>query len=318
MVQRRLGWGSVVTATVWLGLAPAAALADSFVESTAYAESTEYGEDPGDETDQDQTSSSGATAIARTFLCRGPGLCAFDPQNLPDGGRGIANTEVGVNRASALAVSGFDENATNNVVDYSRASSHWVDEWNMLVLPGSVGQAVSIEFTLDGAWGNFGTAVFDAVISDSTKPTPPVNPDDPQEPVVPGGPVAFLNVDSTRDTIFLLDANAQLPFIPFEDGGQADGEIDETFVLSFVPVAGRTYYLGARLAVTAGADGQGDSFADFDGTARLTRVLVPEGVSFTAASGVPYVVVVVPEPGTALLLALGAAALGFAARRRPH
>jgi hypothetical protein len=40
------------------------------------------------------------------------------------------------------------------------------------------------------------------------------------------------------------------PFsIPIEDGGGPDGDVDLTLTLSFGPVPGRTYFVGARLLV---------------------------------------------------------------------
>jgi len=315
MLLRALILGTAAMAVIGLGLGPGVASAASLVRSEAYATSDEEGEDPGTELDEDETSTPGAAAQANTFRCPGTATCAFDPQNPAIGARAFATTDFGINRATARAAGGYDASAENNVSDSADAASLWISEWTLLVLPGGVGKPVSLQFELDGAWDR-GGATFDAMIADSTQ-VPPYDPDDLSDPVIKNAEaVASLSVDTTEDTMFLF-SGAQNPIIPFPEGGQEAGQVDRTFVLSFVPVSGRMYLVGARLRVGAGDPG-GDSFADFGGTAELTRVILPEGVSFTSDVDVAWPVEVVPEPGTAVLLALGTAALGFAGRRRPH
>jgi hypothetical protein len=83
-------------------------------------------------------------------------------------------------------------------------------------------------------------------------------------------------------------------------------------ILSFVPEDGVTYTVAALLQVESPGQ-EGDQSASFDSTAQLTRVFVPGGTSFASAAGASYDVVV-PEPGAALLLAIGAGALALVRR----
>jgi hypothetical protein len=86
--------------------------------------------------------------------------------------------------------------------------------------------------------------------------------------------------------------------------------IDDVLVLqAIVP-----YGVPFRLVVVLEANAWTGGSASFAESARLARILVPDGASLAAASGVDYALV--PEPGTLLLLASALAAL--ATRRGPR
>ena len=99
-----------------------------------------------------------------------------------------------------------------------------------------------------------------------------------------------------------------------DDGGQPDGNVSTTLSLRFVPTDGRMYLIGGRVLLFAGSD-EGDSVADFGSTATVTRVRVPDGVSFVSASGTNWNVEVVPEPGPVSLAGASLATLALLKRR---
>jgi hypothetical protein len=298
-------WCALVLVLVW---SPGGADAVPIVESTAFAFSDESGEDPGSETDEDETTTPGAPAAAHALRCLGGGICVVDPTAMNSaGGHARARTEFGENHARAYGSSGPDPNNENDVVSGGGASSLWIDEWTFL---GLAGQSVSIELHVEGTWQNFGRALFQAAVADSTQP----------QFVDPDAPPLFLDLDYDIvsgvgfDSIepFALDGVA--PFFVPVPGDPEGGSVDLTLTLRFVPVPGRMYRIGARLATET--DGEADDEgANFESTASVTRVVVPAGLSFTSAAGASWNVVV-PEPTTGALLGLaGAAALGLVRRR---
>ena len=307
-----VGWWVVCVLGV-VGLAPGDAFALPTIDSSATAVADEYGDDPGIDEDTDQTSSAGATADAYAYRCPGDVNCVLQPDAIPvPGARGRASTDFGSNSAWAVARSGYDLNAQNDVLDYADASSLWTDEWTFSVAPTAVGSPVSVEIALDGSWHAEGLAHFGALIADSTLPTPPPGEGEPP-PLVEGQPVTFVGFDTTASAAF--DGIPPF-FVPVPDGGLPDGDASLTLTLRFVPEPDRMYGIGARLFTVGGETGLDDSEADFGSTATVTRVLVPEGVSFTAASGASWNVVThpVPEPSVALLCGAALATLTWVRR----
>jgi hypothetical protein len=302
---------------VWLvfvaiGLAAAPASALPLIDSRAEAYSDESGEDPGGESDYEQATAAGASAVAETFRCVGSGSCALPPFGWPPyGARADATTNFGRNRARARGANGYDPNNENDVVDSAAASSLWTDDWTFSVPLSAVGDPVSLEFALDGSWQNDGFARFEAGVFDTTMPVTP-NPDDP-DPFLPGGYqiVAGLMFDSTAESVFTFPFSG---FIPVEDGGEPDGSVDLLIRIDFVPVPGRTYMVAARLVVE-GYSGEAHTGAEFGSTAELVRVVVPSGVSFESAAGASWNVEA-PEPGLAMLAGAGLLAAIGARRLR--
>jgi hypothetical protein len=298
---------ALVLAMAW-GV-PGGAGAVPIIESTAFAFSDESGEDPGSETDEEETSTPGAPAAAHALRCLGGGICAVDPTVLDSaGGHARARTEFGENHARAYGSSGPDPNSENDVVSGGSASSLWIDEWTF---SGLAGQSVSIELHVEGSWQNFGRAFFEAAVADSTQPAVH-NPDDP---------IPFLDLD--HDILARVSFDSAAPFaldgvppffVPVPGGGNPEGgSADLTLTLRFVPVPGRLYRIGARLVTET--DGEADDEgANFESTASVTRVVLPAGLSFTSAAGASWNTVV-PEPGSAALLALAGAVFARSRRR---
>ena len=135
--------------------------------------------------------------------------------------------------------------------------------------------------------------------------SPFVDPDDPNPFFeLDGGIVSAVAYESGAP--FATSSVAPF-FIPVPYGGEPDGDVDLTLTLRFVPVPGRTYLVGARLA--AGTSGEQDAeSADFESTARVVQVVVAPGVSFTSSANASWNVVV-PEPPASALVGLGAGAL---------
>lgn len=298
-------WSTLVLASCWLVALPAAA--EPFAESQADAEASESGIDPGFDTDSDSSSTPGGSSLATAYRCPGDQTCTFLPGEEPLGGRGYAETDYGSNRASSRAAEGYGA-GDDSVANSASASSFWADEWTFDVASPAAGQAVSIDIHLDGFWTNFGFAEYGAGIGQRIVPAPEPNPEDPPPFLLPD-----------------VELLAGLTFTTTHwNGGPGDGEgdpagsVDEVFTFSFVPEAGETYVMQARLdARSVGRPTGGETQAGFDSTAALVRVVVPEGISFVSAAGADYTVQV-PEPAAALLLLAGGALLaarrGFARR----
>jgi hypothetical protein len=276
------------------------------VQSIAIATADETGEDPGTDEDVEESAVPGETVESYAIRCPGSSPCAIDPTNQGQGARASASTDFGVNRARAYAAEDVDVNLDNDVYETASASSFWVDEWVFSAV--SITGPVTIEFGIEGAWSNGGGATFYAAVADSTLP-PIVNPDDP-EPFLNG---QLVGLPAQLDTSGIALTGVPPFFVPFEDAGEPDGTVDVTLALRFTPVPGRTYLVGARLA--AGTIPElSFSEADFDSTARVTRVVVPAGVTFSSAG--TYDVVPVPEPGTLSLVAAAVGGLAAARGRR--
>ncbi len=64
------------------------------------------------------------------------------------------------------------------------------------------------------------------------------------------------------------------------------------------------------------ADGSGPTTLDFSNSAHLVGIVLPEGASFSSASGAAYNVTAVPEPGEWLMLLAGLGLVGWRVRRR--
>jgi hypothetical protein len=169
-----------------------------------------------------------------------------------------------------------------------------------------------IDLQLEGSWRNTGRARFVAGVADSTLPGVQ-NPDDPNPFFeLDGGIVSSVSFDSRAPVVF--QGVPPIP-VPVPDGGEPDGDVDLNLTLSFVPVPGRTYRVGARLAAFASGQEEAES-ADFESTARVVQVVVAPGVSFTSSANASWNVVV-PEPPVSALLGLGALACArWRSRRR--
>jgi hypothetical protein len=285
------------------GLSPTAGSALPLVESVAEAEAIEYGEDPGSDSDSEQTSAPGDVASVNVGRCPGPvGVCV--ETDLPTQSEAWARTHFGSNQASVNAHSG-----SSLVEESARASSLWIDEWIFLIPPAAIGNPVLIDIQLDGTWENGAGVRFEAAVIDPTLPGPPFNSDDPPLFDLGGLPVAFVEFDNAAE---YASTNVAPFLIPVEDGGEPDGSVDLTLTLRFVPVPLRTYLVAAALVLGANG-GEAATRADFSSTAAVTRVVVPPGVTFSA-TGVYEVAV--PEPGAALLVAAAAVALALARLRQ--
>lgn len=150
-----------------------------------------------------------------------------------------------------------------------------------------------------------------ATVGQRLENPPEPNPEDPPPLLQPDVQnVAGVDFESDRANIILEPG---LVLIPNPDADDPDGSIDMVVTFSFVPTAGDTWIVQALLLVQSQSELDHDVVADFDSTAELVRVVVPEGVSFSSAAGASYDVVV-PEPGAAVLIALGALATAFARR----
>jgi MYXO-CTERM domain-containing protein len=282
------------------------AVAAPLIQSDAFAEAAESGEDPGIDSEEDSASQAGVAAVANAFRCLGAAVCAVPPDIFESGGAyARAVTSYGSNRARASASS--HGNDVNFVGQFAEASSLWADDWIFFTPLPSITQAVGLDIHLDGDWDN-GDAIYQLAVFDTTMPFTP-NPDDPN-PVLPFyfAAVAAFSFESTADSAIAIDSTG-VRLIPIEDGGEASGSVDLDVTLEFVPVAGRTYIAAARLLV---ATGEGDSSVDFGSTGEITRIVLPADVSLSSAAGASWNTVV-PEPSLAALLAVGVLAL---ARRR--
>jgi hypothetical protein len=173
-----------VLASIALGSAALPAAAAPVIQSYASAESSESGEDPGFESDGDFSDQAGHAVTAGSSRCPGPGSCASQP-GTDFGAHATALTNFGVNRASSHGNSG-PENVENDVVDSASAGSFWADEWTFDVAPANAGDAVLLEFRIDGSWGNNGYARFDVLVG-----TPSNDPRTPRIPTCSGEPRAL-------------------------------------------------------------------------------------------------------------------------------
>jgi hypothetical protein len=285
-----------------LWLAPPAAGAAPFVQSIAIAITEETGEDAGANESIEETAAPGATVAAIADVrCPGTSPCVV----LPDAPRASASaeTDFGVNRARAFAPADYDVNAENDVYDTAAATSYWVDEWTF---SGTGGGPVSIEFTIDGGWENGGFAEFAAAVADSTLP-PIVDPDETEPPLLDGQLVGpGIGFDTSGGVVF---TGVPPFFIPLPDAGEPDGDLDLTLTLVFTPIPDRMYLVGARLIVGTNPE-FAFSEAAFAQTARVSRVVVPTGMTLSSAGTYQ----VVPEPGMAALLLAAIGALGAATR----
>lgn len=70
--------------------------------------------------------------------------------------------------------------------------------------------------------------------------------------------------------------------------------------------------------VLAPPDGTGPTTLDFFNSAHLASVVLPQGASFSSASGTAYNVTAVPEPGEWLMLLAGLGLVGWRVRRKAH
>jgi len=294
-----------------MGLTPASASAISLIDSGTSAESQEEGEDSGGDLDGDQTDQAGVSVTGGTFRCPGTALCDFLPGE-SHGAFASAETSFGSNRASAFSESGRDLNQENDVRDRAAASSFWEDDWTFSVSPSAAGKLVSLEFHFDGSWSNGATAQFEAGVFDASITDIPGIEDPPRFLPIFFDQIAGVHFDSSEQFMFVVPGFPG-PIVPIEDGGQPDGAVDITVTIQFVPTAGHTYIVGSRLFTQTHGEEHNES-ADFDSTAELTRVIVPDGVTFTPSSGFAWNVEV-PEPAAGVLLAFGAAATGAARAR---
>lgn len=77
-----------------------------------------------------------------------------------------------------------------------------------------------------------------------------------------------------------------------------------------------SFSIGDDTCTTPPVDGTGATTLDFLNSALLTGIIVPEGATFTSASGAPYSVTAVPEPGEWAMLLAGLGLVAWRARRR--
>lgn len=112
--------------------------------------------------------------------------------------------------------------------------------------------------------------------------------------------------DDTRDFAVLFQHG-----VPFQLVGELAADASVTTQPSFISEGGQD---GSDVIVTFDAN----VAVDFFGTARVVRLIVPVGTTAVGAGGaaLPFPVVAVPEPGAALLMSLGLAAVALVAAPR--
>ena len=104
--------------------------------------------------------------------------------------------------------------------------------------------------------------------------------------------------------------------------GSLSGKLQRQLSGTALVMPGETYTLYGDLIVYATTSGQGGGIAaneDFSHTARITGIVLPQGLSVSFASGsasLSGVVTTVPEPTPAALLAAGLGVIVWLARRR--
>lgn len=256
-----------------------------------------------------QSSSVPGTTVETQVSCAG-GCLVLGPS-----ARGTAFADYALNRVYAYASGGLVLSSSASAV------SLWTDEWTFSTSPHYAGGPVTLEFHLDGSWEHANLDFDAAVFSADEFP----RGGDGRPPFDEYGYPVYL--EGVAETGFTSGSVQQLALLPNlfgirvveASGTSENGRVDAYFSLSFTPQPGQTYTLASAMKATVDilpSGGAQEGTADFDQSARLSAVYLPQGLTLATQSGAAYNVAVVPEAGTWAMLTAGLALMAWAVRRR--
>ncbi len=248
-----------------------------------------------------------------------PGAAAGIGVNDGGGATASAWTDYGANHASASYTAGDGTSLA------SLGASLWFDQ--ITITGGSGTGTATFHATLDGtvtAGGPDGAAAYVLGVSTINPATLALGMASPTLPLDLSStqitPVAsYLVGTSGAQSACLLQLGGTCPlFNQVVNGGTIAVNAPLSGSVTFT--YGQPFYLLGVLGTGAGENFSATigstTTLDFSHTGLLNQIVLPQGAILTDASGAPYTVAAVPEPGQWAMLLAGLGLLGMAVRRR--